>query len=71
MVEHMECPRAFLGKLCKGTLFFSVKNRPEAQELLYRFIGAGVVEATQIHICRTHTVAFSSISEGQRNLHLS
>ena len=22
MVEHMECPRAFLGKLCNGTFFF-------------------------------------------------
>ena len=28
MVEHMECPRALLGKLCNGTLFFSVKDRP-------------------------------------------
>ena len=28
MVEHMECPRAFLGKLCNGTLFFFVKDRP-------------------------------------------
>ena len=24
MVEHMECPRAFLGTLCNGTLFFSL-----------------------------------------------
>ena len=26
MVEHLECPRAFLGKLCNGTFFF-LKDR--------------------------------------------
>ena len=26
--QHMVCPRAFLGKLCKGTFFFPVKDRP-------------------------------------------
>ena len=29
MVEHMECPRAFLGKLVLEHFFFSVKDRPE------------------------------------------
>ena len=28
MVKHMECPRAFLGKLCNGKFFFPVKGRP-------------------------------------------
>ena len=28
MVEHMECPRAFLGKLVPEHFFFSVKDRP-------------------------------------------
>ena len=29
MVEHMECPRAFLGKLVPEHFLFSVKDRPE------------------------------------------
>ena len=29
MVEHMECPRAFLGKLVPEHFFFSVKDRPQ------------------------------------------
>ena len=36
MVEHMQCPRAFLGPLCNGTLFFlTVKDRPGWNFLLY------------------------------------
>ena len=31
MIEHMECPRAFLGKLVPEHFFFSVKDLPETK----------------------------------------
>ena len=38
MVEHMECPQAFLGKLGNGTLFFSF---PLRTALVYKGGGEG------------------------------
>ena len=69
--QHMVCPRAFLGKLCNGTLFFSRYGPPcpglgmgEACALLYAALAVdvhhqSVCPPAQRHITRRRSTAAS------------